>query len=167
MIANLRGIAQATVVAVALCLSMPMIAHAESGAFAAGHLAFQIPAQWSSEGRRTRFNLVSPGEDAFIVLTVLQPGDENVQRAQAGQLLNQYLADVALADGGEKTTLGGMPALRFTGTGSSDATSVTFVAAVVVPRGNAPVLVLAYTTQSSFAATAPAFEAFLASLHPQ
>ncbi len=159
------AIRAALLLCLALCAVVP--ARAESGAFAAGHLAFQIPAQWTSEGKKAKLSLVSPGEDAFIVLTVLQPGDENLQRAQAGQVLSQYLADMALADGGQKTTLGGMPALRFKGTGSSDATSVAFIAAVVVPGSNAPVLILAYTTQSSFAAGEPTFEAFLASLQPK
>jgi hypothetical protein len=60
-----------------------------------------------------------------------------------------------------------MPALRFKGTGSSDATSVAFTAAVVVPDKATPVLVLAYTTQVNFAAVESVFEAFFASLKPR
>jgi hypothetical protein len=139
---------------------------ADPGQFVPGHLAFQTPPQWTAEGKKAKLTLVSPAEDAFIVLTVLQPGDENALRAQTGQLLSQYLTDMALADGGQRATIAGMPGLRFKGTGSSDATSVRFVAAVVTPERYAPVMLLAYTTQANFAAAEPVFEAFFASLKP-
>jgi len=140
---------------------------ADPGEFVPGHLAFQIPPQWTAEGKKAKLTLVSPGEDAFVVLTVLQPGDENALRAQTAQLLAQYLADMALADSGQRATIAGMPGLRFKGTGSSDATSVRFIAAVVTPERYPPVMLLAYTTQANFAATEPVFEAFLTSLKPR
>jgi hypothetical protein len=162
----MRPTVAAVALALLLCLG-PSPARAESGQFPAGHLGFVLPAQWSAEANRSKLSLLSPGEDAFIVLSVLPPGDDNLLRAEAGQQINRYLADVALADGGHNTRLGGMPALRFKGTGSSDATSVAFAAAVVVPDKATPVLVLAYTTSANFAAAEPLFEAFFASLKPR
>jgi hypothetical protein len=166
MALNFTGRAIAAAFVALLCVA-PWAAGAETGEFAAGHLSFQIPAQWVAEGKKAKLSLISPGEDAFIVLTVLQAGDENAQRTQAAQLLSQYLADLTLFDSGEKTVVAGMPALRFKGAGSSDATSVNFTAAVVVPARNAPVLVLAYTTQSNYPAAEPVFETFLGSLKPR
>ncbi|MEO8558946.1 MAG: hypothetical protein ABI439_07780 [Rhodospirillales bacterium] len=142
-------------------------ARAQSGEFVPGRIFFQTPPQWSAEGKKAKLTLVSPGEDAFIVLTVLQPGDENLLRAQTAQLLNQYLTDMALADSGQRATIAGMAGLRFKGTGASDATSVRFIAAVVTPERNTPVMLLAYTTQKNFAAAEPVFEEFLRSLKPR
>ena len=163
------GISRSIIAAafVALLSIAPLKAWAETGDFPAGHLSFQIPAQWVAEGKKAKLSLISPGEDAFILLTVLQAGDENAQRTQAAQLLSQYLADLTLFDSGEKTVVAGMPALRFKGAGSSDATSVNFTAAVVMPARYAPVLVLAYTTQTNYPAAEPLFETFLASLKPR
>jgi hypothetical protein len=149
-----------------LCF-VPLAAHADPGEFLAGRLSFQIPPQWTSEGKKAKLTLVSPGEDAFIVLSLLQAGDENALRAQTAALLNQYLADVALSDSGEKTSFGALSGLRFKGTGSSDATSVAFIAALVGPERATPVMVLAYTTQSSFAGSEKLFEDFLHSLKPR
>lgn len=155
----------ALLIVASLALLPPRLAQAAD--FPAGHLSFDLPAQWSAEGKRSKLDLVSPGEDAFIVLQVLEPGDENFLRAQTARVLSEYLADLNLADAGRKDSLGGMKAIRLKGTGSSDATSVSFQAAIVSPPGNAPVLVLAYTTMVNFAAAQPLFDAFFASLKPR
>jgi hypothetical protein len=147
-----------------LALLSPGAARADD--FTAGHLSFDPPARWSVEGKRDKLDLVSPKEDAFIVLRVLEPGDDNFLRAQVARLLPGYLADLTLADSGRAVTLGGMKAIRFRGGGSSDATGVSFEAAIVTPPGHPPVLVLAYTTVVNFRAARPLFEAFFASLRP-
>ncbi len=151
----------------AASLALLPLGAARAADFPAGHLGFDPPAQWSVEGKRNKLDLVSPGEDAFIVLLVLEPGDENFLRAQAARVLSGYLADLALADAGRRDSLGGMKAIRLRGTGSSDATSVSFQAAIVSPPGHAPVLVLAYTALVNFAAAQPLFDAFFASLKPR
>lgn len=155
---------RALVFVVGIALLSPGVAQADD--FVAGRLSFDTPARWSVEGKGSKIDLVSPDEDAFIVLQVLEPGDDNFLRAQVARLLPSYLADISLTDGGRAVTMGGMKAIRLRGTGSSDATSVSFEAAIVTPPVHPPVLVLAYTTVVKFRTARPLFEAFFASLRP-
>ena len=143
----------------------PVTAQAQSqerAEYAAGNLQFTIPDKWSVETGKQKLTLVAPHEDGFIQFTVLQPGNDASLRAQVAQALTTYLSDTVLADPGDTTTISGMQGFRVSGTGSSDATNVQFVA-VTVTAGK-PVLVLAYASDESFAAHAPIFEALIKSL---
>ena len=130
--------------------------------YAPGNLHFTIPDRWSVETGKQKLTLVSPDEDGFVQFTVLQPGNDASLRAQVAQALTTYLSDTVLADPGDTTTITGMPGFRVSGTGSSDATVVQFVA-VTVTAGK-PVLILAYASDDSFAAHSPIFEALIKSL---
>lgn len=134
----------------------------ERAEYAPGNLQFTIPDKWSIETGKQKLTLVAPNEDGFVQFTVLQPGNDASLRAQVAQALTTYLSDTVLADPGDTTTISGMQGFRVSGTGSSDATNVQFVA-VTVTAGK-PVLVLAYASDESFAAHAPIFEALIKSL---
>ena len=135
-------------------------AQATRAEFPAGGVEFDVPAKWSAEGGRQKLILVSPGEDAFVEFSLLQAGSDNALRAQ----LAQRLTDTVLADEGEATKISGMPAIRVSGIGSSDATSVRFVALALSPTAKQPIMVLAYSAQDGFAEQLPAFEALFASI---
>lgn len=153
-------------VAAALALQLSLTA-ARAADFAAGGLQYAVPAGWTAETRDHALTLVGPNEDSFVVFSVLQPANDRAIRNQVGQLLARMLADVAVADSGEAVKAGGMPALAFSGTGSSDATSVAFRVLVVRPASRSPVMVLAYTAQENFAAQQTVFETLFQSLRPQ
>ena len=69
------------------------------------------------------------------------------------------------ADPGDQTVVNGMPGFRVSGSGSSDAIPVQFVAlALSGASGKPPVLVLAYASQEAFAAHASVFETLIKSL---
>ena len=148
-----------------LLLAAPALAQSAKGEFAAGELEFAVPAKWSVEGGRQKVILVSPGEDAFVEFTLLRPGNENALKAQLGQRLSSTLADTVLSDDGQSTRINGMPAVKVTGIGSSDATAVRFVALALTPTAKQPVMVLAYTTQDGFTDLQPVFETLFASLN--
>ena len=139
-------------------------AQATRAEFPAGGVEFDVPAKWSAEGGRQKLILVSPGEDAFVEFSLLQAGSDNALRAQLAQRLAQTLTDTVLADEGEATKISGMPAIRVSGIGSSDATSVRFVALELSPTAKQPIMVLAYSAQDGFAEQLPAFEALFASI---
>lgn len=153
----------AVAVVVASLAAMPAQAQSQERAeYAPGSLRFTIPDKWSVETGKQKLTLVAPNEDGFIQFTVLQPGNDASLRAQVAQTLTTYLSDTVLADPGDTTTISGMQGFRVSGTGSSDATVVQFVA-VTVTAGK-PVLILAYASEDSFAAHLPIFEALIKSL---
>jgi hypothetical protein len=108
--------------------------------------------------------LVAPNEDGFIQFAMLQPGNDAQLRAQAARVLTTYLSDLVLVDPGDTAILNGMATFRVSGSGSSDATPVQFVAVAVTVNQSRPVLVLAYASQESFAAHSLVFEAVIKSL---
>jgi len=153
----------AAVLGMALGASIAL-AQVTRGEFPAGGIEFDVPARWSVEGGRQKLVLVSPGEDAFVEFSQLQAGSDNALRAQLARRLAQTLTDTVLADEGEATTISGMPAIRVSGIGSSDATSVRFVALALSPTAKQPIMVLAYSAEDGFADQSPAFEALFASI---
>jgi len=149
----------------AVLTSIPGAAQGQQRAdYAPGNLEFQIPDKWSVETSKQKLTLVAPDEDGFVQFSPLQPGTDAQLRAQVAQALTTYLSDTVLADPGDMTEVNGMPAFRVTGTASSDATPVQFLALVVSSTPARPVLVLAYAAQDSFAAYTPVFEALIKSL---
>jgi hypothetical protein len=134
----------------------------ERAEYEPGNLEFRLPDKWSVETGKQKLTLVSPNEDGFIQFTLLQSGNDAQLRAQVARVLTTYLSDTVLADPGDTGVLNGMPAFRVSGSGSSDATPVQFVAVAV--NQSKPVLVLAYASQESFAAHLPVFEAVIKSL---
>jgi|CXWL01.1.fsa_nt_gi hypothetical protein len=151
----------AVAMVVASLAAMPVQAQ-DRAEYAPGGLEFRLPDKWSVETGKQKLTLVAPNEDGFIQFTVLQPGNDASLRAQVAQALTTYLSDTVLADPGDTTTISGMQGFRVSGTGSSDATVVQFVA-VTVTAGK-PVLILAYASDDSFAAHSPIFEALIKSL---
>lgn len=151
--------------ALCLLLGAPAVAQTAKGEFPAGELEFVVPAKWNVEGGRQKVILVSPGEDAFVEFTLLQPGNENALKAQLGQRLTATLTDTVLSDDGQSTRINGMPAVKVTGIGSSDATAVRFVALALAPTPKQPVMVLAYTAQDGFPDLQPVFETLFASFN--
>lgn len=136
----------------------------ERAEYAPGGLVFALPDRWSVETSKQQLTLVAPNEDGFVQFMPLQPGNDAALRAQVAQLLSTYLADTVLADPGDSVTVNDMPAFRVSGSGSSDATPVQFIAVAVSASAARPVLVLAYAAQDSFPAYAPLFEALIRSL---
>lgn len=136
----------------------------ERADYAPGNLEFQIPDKWSVETSKQKLTLVAPDEDGFVQFSPLQAGTDAQLRAQVAQALTTYLSDTVLADPGDMTEVNGMPAFRVSGSASSDATPVQFLALVVSSTPSRPVLVLAYAAQDSFAAYTPVFEALIKSL---
>ena len=134
----------------------------ERAEYAPGSLQFTIPDKWSVETGKQKLTLVAPNEDGFVQFTVLQPGNDASLRAQVAQTLTTYLSDTVLVDPGDTTTISGMPGFRVTGTGSSDATVVQFVAVTVTAAK--PVLILAYASEDSFVAHSAVFETLIKSL---
>jgi len=134
----------------------------ERAEYGPGGLHFTIPDKWSVESSKQKLTLVAPNEDGFIQFTALQPGNDASLRAQVAQTLTTYLSDTVLADPGDTTTISGMQGFRVSGTGSSDATVVQFVAVTVTAAK--PVLILAYASEDSFAAHSAVFEALIKSL---
>lgn len=134
----------------------------ERADYAPGGLEFRLPDKWSVETGKQKLTLVAPDEDGFIQFTLLQPGNDASLRAQVAQALTTYLSDTVLADPGDTTTISGMQGFRVSGSGSSDATPVQFLAVTVTAAK--PVLILAYASDESFAAHAPVFEALIKSL---
>jgi len=153
----------AVALVVASLAAVPAPARSQERAeYAAGNLQFTIPDKWSVETGKQKLTLVAPNEDGFIQFTVLQPGNDASLRAQVAQALTTYLSDTVLADPGDTTTISGMQGFRVSGTGSSDATVVQFVAVTVTAAK--PVLILAYASEDSFAAHSAVFEALIKSL---
>ena len=134
----------------------------ERAEYAPGSLRFTIPDKWSVETGKQKLTLVAPNEDGFVQFTVLQPGNDASLRAQVAQTLTTYLSDTVLADPGDTTTISGMQGFRVSGTGSSDATVVQFVAVTVTAAK--PVLILAYASEDSFVAHSAVFETLIKSL---
>ncbi|MGE0658719.1 MAG: hypothetical protein AB7F36_05735 [Reyranellaceae bacterium] len=151
--------------ALCLLLAAPAVAQTAKGEFPAGELEFVVPAKWNVEGGRQKVILVSPGEDAFVEFTLLQPGSENALKAQLGRRLSSTLTDTVLSDDGQSLKINGMPAVKVSGIGSSDATAVRFVALALAPTAKQPVMVLAYTAQDGFPDLQPVFETLFASLN--
>lgn len=140
-------------------------AQGERAEYGPGNLEFRLPDKWSVETSRQKLTLVAPNEDGFIQFVTLQPGNDAQLRAQVAQTLITYLSDTSLADPGDQTVVNGMPGFRVSGSGSSDATPVQFVAlALSGASGRPPVLVLAYASQEAFAAHALVFETLIKSL---
>lgn len=152
--------------AVAALAAAPAMALAqdERAEYEPGNLEFRLPDRWSVETSRQKLTLVAPNEDGFVQFVTLKPGNDAQLRAQVAQALTTYLSDAVLADPGDSTVINGMPSFRVSGSGSSDATPVQFVAVTVQPSPAKPVMVLAYASQESFASHAPVFEAVIKSL---
>ena len=157
----LSGIAVTLAMALGAAVAL---AQATRGEFPAGGIELDVPAKWSAEGGKQKLILVSPGEDAFVEFSLLQAGSDNALRAQLAQRLAQTLTDTVLADDDQATKINGMPAIKVSGIGSSDATAVRFVALALSPTAKQPVMVLAYTAQDGFADQLPIFEALFASI---
>ncbi len=136
----------------------------ERATYDPGNLQFALPDRWSVETSKQQLTLVAPNEDGFVQFMPLQPGNDASLRTQVALLLTSSIADTVVADPGNGIAINGMPGFRVTGSGSSDATPVQFIAVAVSSSPARPVLVLAYAAQDSFPAHAPVFEALLASL---
>lgn len=158
------GLWLAAVAVVVVSLAAAPAGAQDRAEYAPGGLEFRLPDKWSVETGKQKLTLVAPNEDGFIQFTVLQPGNDASLRAQVAQALTTYLSDTVLADPGDTTTISGMQGFRVTGSGSSDATNVQFVAVVLTVSQSKPVLVLAYASDESFAIHAPVFEALIKSL---
>ena len=132
--------------------------------FVPGSIEFAVPDKWNAEARGQKMTVVNASEDAFIVFLVLRQEDGPAFKLQLGKVLASQFEDVAMADEGQKLSVDSTPALALRGSGSSDATPIAFRAVVLMPKGRAPVMVLAYTTPANFPATDPSFVAVFDSL---
>ena len=132
--------------------------------YAPGNIDFAVPEKWSAEAHGQKMTMVNPTEDAFVVFLLLKPEAEPSFKVQIAKALTSQFEDVVLVDDGQKLTVDSVPALALRGTGNSDATPIAFRALVLMPKGRAPVMVLAYTTPANFPATDPSFVAVFDSL---
>ena len=132
--------------------------------YAPGNIDFALPDKWSAEARGQKLTMVNATEDAFVVFLMLKPESEPSFKIQIAKALTSQFEDVVLVDDGQKLTVDNVPALALRGTGNSDATPIAFRALVLMVKGRAPVMVLAYTTPANFPATDPSFVAVFDSL---
>lgn len=146
-------------------LAMASAGHAQSPRlFVPGKIEFTVPDKWVAEARGQKMTVVGPTEDAFIVFLMLKQVEGAELRIEIGKVLASQLDDVVLPDEGQSLTVDGTKALALRGSGASDAVSIAFRAMVLMPKGRAPVMVLAYTTPANFPATDPTFVAVFDSL---